>query len=65
MGVILILRMLPSKGLFTHYERGIYFCLSAYLIYHPLPCLSTGAVPTIYESEPIMTGWDEVEVRKK
>jgi hypothetical protein len=53
-----------DQGLLALKER-YYFCLSAYLIYHLLPCLSTGAVLTNYKSEYIMTGWDDNEVGKK
>ena len=40
---------------------------SALLISHPFVpflYLSTGAVPTIYKSDLIMTGWDDEEVGK-
>jgi hypothetical protein len=44
--------------------KRYYFQSSARFIYHSLLCLSTGAVPTLYESDLIMTGWDDDEVRK-
>jgi hypothetical protein len=31
-------------------------------LYHPLPCLSTEALPAEYTSRPIMTDWDDVEI---
>jgi hypothetical protein len=48
-----------DKTLFALQER-YYF---AQLLYHRLPCLSTGAVPSIYKTELIMTGRDDIEVR--
>ena len=45
-----------DKALLALQER-YYFRLSVRLIHHALPCLSTGAVPTTYESALIMTGW--------
>lgn len=54
--------MSVQEGLSLLHER--YYLHSTYSIRHPLLCLSTGAVSTVYKSKLFMTGWDEEQVKK-